>query len=162
MKGAVIRRVAPAEWELLRTVRLAALQDAPFAFESTYERELAFTEADWRLLLTTFVGFIAWMNDQPVGLVFGGRFEGAATHERELFSMWVSPDQRGTKVAMELVTAVKMWAKDDGAEVLALWVNDGNDRAFRFYKKLCFTPTGKREPLVIDPTVIAAELSCFL
>ena len=41
------------------------------------------------------------MNDQPVGLVFGGRFKGAATHERELFSLWVSPDQRGTDVAME-------------------------------------------------------------
>jgi len=43
-----IRQIGPDDWKLLRATRLAALQDAPEAFESTYEGSLAFGEDEWR------------------------------------------------------------------------------------------------------------------
>lgn len=43
-----VRATGPGDWELVRDVRLAALRDAPDAFASTYQREAAYTEEQWR------------------------------------------------------------------------------------------------------------------
>jgi len=43
-----IRQIGPDDWKLLRATRLAALQGAPEAFESTYAGSLAFGEDEWR------------------------------------------------------------------------------------------------------------------
>jgi len=43
-----IRCAIPGDELVLRRVRLEALADAPSAFGSTYEPELARTEEDWR------------------------------------------------------------------------------------------------------------------
>ena len=43
-----IRQIGPDDWKLLRTTQLAALQDAPEAFESTYAGSRAFGEDEWR------------------------------------------------------------------------------------------------------------------
>jgi hypothetical protein len=44
----LVREAGPGEWQLVRDIRLTALRDAPSAFASAYQREAAFTEADWR------------------------------------------------------------------------------------------------------------------
>ena len=46
-----------------------------------------------------------------------------------------------------LVEAVLGWAREDGAQAVALWVVDGYERARRFYTRLGFRPTGERGPL---------------
>ena len=43
-----VRQLHPGELKLYRSIRLAALSDAPYAFGSTYEGEIAFTESRWR------------------------------------------------------------------------------------------------------------------
>lgn len=47
-----IRGIAEDDGALWRDIRLRALQDTPRAFGSTYEREVLFTEADYRARLT--------------------------------------------------------------------------------------------------------------
>jgi ribosomal protein S18 acetylase RimI-like enzyme len=147
-----VRRVTPDDWAELRDVRLAALADAPSAFASTYEREVAFDEAEWRRRIVASPWWLARTGDGPVGLVAGYRTDddGALRH---LVSMWVHPTARGTGVATALVSAVCAWAVADGGRVVSLWVADGNDRARRFYERAGFTGTAERQPLPSNPQV---------
>ena len=145
-----IRRATPADWQVLRDVRLRALADSPSAFGSTLAREQAFGEADWRRRLESGYCFLAWADDRPVGCVAGIADEDPPG-EHQLVAMWVEPDHRGTSAATELVEAVCGQARADGAVAVRLSVADGNDRARRFYERLGFVPTGERSPLPSNP-----------
>lgn len=149
MAGVHVRRAQPGDWPALRALRLAALADAPGAFGSTIERELAFDEAEWRRRAANWPSFIAWRGDEPVGLVgVVARPEDDGAGSRsvwELVSMWVSPDVRGRGSADLLVAAVVEAVKAESAERLTLWVADGNARARAFYVRAGFRPTGIRQ-----------------
>ena len=149
MTAVRVRRVRPGEWALLRAVRLAALADAPAAFGSTTAREVAFGEAEWRRRATSAPNFIAWREDEPVGLVTvigrGSDGETGPPAEWELVSMWVSPDARGSGAADLLVSAVTEVVRAESADRLVLWVADGNARARAFYLRAGFRPTGVRQ-----------------
>lgn len=149
MTAVRVRRVRPGEWALLRAVRLAALADAPAAFGSTTAREVAFGEAEWRRRATSAPNFIAWREDEPVGLVTvigrGSDGETGPPAEWELVSMWVSPDARGSGAADLLVSAVTQVVRAESADRLVLWVADGNARARAFYLRAGFRPTGVRQ-----------------
>jgi ribosomal protein S18 acetylase RimI-like enzyme len=150
----VVRRVEAADWAALRSVRLAALADAPQAFGSTAVHEQAFAEAEWhRQASTGLPTFIAWRADEPVGLVtvFHRQQDGdrspadGSPVEWHLVSMWVSPGMRGTGCASQLVAAAVTTARAESADQLTLWVADGNTRARAFYRRVGFRPTGVRQ-----------------
>jgi len=104
-----VRRVIPGDWEVLRSVRLAALREAPYAFGSTYQREAAFDDQWWRDRTTSRAWFLAWRDGRPVGLIAGGADPGIADHERYVLSMWVDVAARGTGAADALVAAITGW-----------------------------------------------------
>jgi GNAT superfamily N-acetyltransferase len=145
----LVREAAPGEWELLRDVRLAALRDAPSAFASTYEREVAFTEADWRgRLSSASATFLAYLPEVgPAGL--SGAFE-HSPGTAELVSMWVSPTARGRGVGEALVAAVTDWAKTRDYAAVHLWVTRENVSARALYERCGFIPTGEHQPLPSD------------
>jgi ribosomal protein S18 acetylase RimI-like enzyme len=147
--GIQVCRVQPGKWATLRTVRLAALADAPDAFGSTTERELALDEAEWRRRAQTAPNFIAWRGDEPVGLVTvvrrPGDDEDGPPAEWELVSMWVSPLARGSGAADLLVSVAVEVVRAESARWLILWVADGNGRARAFYLRAGFRPTGVRQ-----------------
>ncbi len=148
----LVRVVTADEWELLRDVRLAALQDAPRAFGSTYAREAPFTEEQWRGRFSDrAVTFFAYVRRDagPAGLAGVLAEDGAA----ELVSMWVRPDSRGLGVGEALVAAAAGWVADRGFGTLYLWVTESNASARRLYQRCGFTPTGERQPLPSDPSV---------
>ena len=136
-----LRRAVPGDEPLLRELRLQALSEAPDAFGSTYDRELARTPSDWRRWMSPGVTFIL---DEPAGargMVAAVRDETdlAVVH---LMAMWVHPAIRGSGAADELVAAVLAWAEVEGAGLVRLKVIHGNDRARRFYQRIGFHPTG--------------------
>ena len=152
-RPAEIRRLTPADWAVLRQARLAALADAPYAFSSTLERELAFDEQLWRERLAASAYFMAWQDGQPAGMAAGiceraaraAGFQHAAAGTAHLVSMWVSPQARGRGVADSLVEAVCGWALAGGAARAELWVTDVNARARAFYRRMGFASTGRRQ-----------------
>jgi ribosomal protein S18 acetylase RimI-like enzyme len=150
--GIQVRRVTEDEWQTLRSVRLSALRDAPYAFASTYEREAAWDDEAWRRSVRRAAWFLAWERDTPVGIVAGLADENAPVGERHLISLWVAPHRRGRGVAKALYGAAAEWARQEGATSLVLWVADSNDAAHQMYEKLGFVSTGARQPLPSDPT----------
>ena len=140
-----IRQLKNEEWELYRSIRLAALSDNPQAFGSTYEREIAFKESTWREQTTRGAGgkdsifFIALFGDEGVGIA-GGITTPKYPRVSQLVSMWVHVDHRETDVAARLIAQVEVWAFDRGSESLVCGVTGGNDRALIFYEKIGFEP----------------------
>lgn len=140
-----IRRVQPDDWQLLRDTRLAALKDAPEAFESRYEDALGFDEAEWRRRAVGHAVFLAYDGTDPIGMA-GGIDEGRP-RSRELISMWVSPAARGLGLAARLIDVVADWARADGADELSLWVVLGNASAQAAYDRAGFVATGEQHPV---------------
>jgi GNAT superfamily N-acetyltransferase len=137
-----VRRAALGDEPILRDLRLQALFEAPDAFGSTYERELARTTSDWQRWMSPGATFILYEPAGARGIVAGLRDETdpAVVH---LMAMWVHPEIRGSGGADELVAAVVAWARSEGANLVRLNVIEGNDRARHFYKRNGFRNTGQ-------------------
>ncbi|MET9019801.1 GNAT family N-acetyltransferase [Actinopolymorpha sp. NPDC004070] len=159
--GVVVRQVGPDDWREWRAIRLAALEDTPWAFGSTLAQARTFGEEEWRRRLAGFPCYLADPPDLaggPVGMsgafvehpAPGADGQGVTV---ELVSMWVSPAARGRGVGAHLVAAVVEWAARTGAARVHLWVTDGNDPARRLYERCGFVPTGERAPLPSDPSL---------
>lgn len=148
----LVREAVDDDWRALRDIRLAALQDAPYAFGSTYERAAALGEADWLARIARGGTFLAYLPEvgasEPSGLA-GGYPETPGVVE--LVSMYVRPQARGRGVGEALVAAVIGWARARGAASVHLWVTETNKPARLLYERLGFTLTGERQPLPSDP-----------
>lgn len=129
-----------------RGVRLRALADAPEAFAASLEEEQAFDDAEWERRVTTNAWFLVRADGEAVGLACGIP-EPDDDAGRHLVGMWVEPAFRGRGLSDLLVAAVMAWARREGAETLALWVVDGNDRALGLYERLGFEATGEQQPV---------------
>jgi GNAT superfamily N-acetyltransferase len=100
--GAVIRRLKPGEWQLLRDIRLRALADAPSAFAATLEPARPSPD-EWQRRARGWrsVGDVTFVCDGD-GMVVGVR-DGA---DCWLGAMWVAPERRRDGVGTALVNAV--------------------------------------------------------
>ena len=136
-----VRRVVPGDEPIVRSLRIAALTDAPTAFNSTLEHELAQDTEGWRRWITDGATFVFERPDGPHGIAAG------FAHDMErnaiyLMSMWVRPESRGTGIAEALAASVISWGEEQGATVVVLHVGEHNDRARGFYERLGFRATG--------------------
>lgn len=143
-----ITRLVPDQWAAYRRARLAALAEAPYAFSSTFDREVTLDERRWRERIESAVTFLAWRDGQPVGTATGLVSKPGEGYDVpgswQLVAMWVDPAARGSGVADRLVDAVAGHARAGGAPALTLWVTDVNDRARACYLRLGFRLTGVR------------------
>lgn len=147
-----IRRIGPDDADILRSLRLAALSDAPSAFSSTYTNESSRSLLEWaERAHAGAVGFdratfFAFDSGEPVGIV-GGYRANSESPIVELVSMWTAPLARGTGIGKELIRAVLAWAGDGGAEAVGIWVTEGNAPAVSLYTAAGFVQVQGREPL---------------
>jgi len=142
MHRVTVERLQPGDEARLRAVRLRALQDAPDAFETTFEESSARPAEHWRDAIARLATFVATSDGGgDVGLVRG------APHDQSpaagyLVSMWVAPEARGQGIGAALVAAVIDWARGRGFTRLVLDVAEGNERAWRLYRRMGFVPNG--------------------
>ncbi|HEU5267775.1 MAG TPA: GNAT family N-acetyltransferase [Jatrophihabitans sp.] len=155
--SAMIDRLEPGQWAVLREMRLASLADSPTAFWATHADEAAFDHARWDGFVRAAAWFVATQSGQRVGMA-GALTRPEESDEPELIGMWVAPQARRSGVGAQLVDAVCEWATAQDARAVSLWVLDGNDDARRVYVRSGFTETGERMPLPRDPTHVEIRM----
>lgn len=139
-----IRRIQVDEIDLFREIRLTALQEAPYAFSTTYESARQRSGESWREQVeSTAKGsdratFIAVSDGTPIGVAALYRLEDQAD-AGEVLQVWVRPEYRGTRVARDLMDTIFEWAKANGFRRILAGVTKGNARALRFYTNYGFS-----------------------
>ena len=136
-------------------MRLAALKEAPYAFGSTYAREVKAPEATWRSGLQSRTRFVAEVDGEVVGTVSGG--PGKARAASAVTAMWVDPRFRGQGIGDLLLAKVLDWACSQRYREVFLWVTEGNDNAERLYLRHGFVRTGGSEE--VRPGQLEFELT---
>jgi GNAT superfamily N-acetyltransferase len=154
----LVRRAGIGDEALLRAVRLEAIIDAPAAFATTYEREVARTPADWRRWLMPGASFIVEAAGVPKGLV-ASAVDQADPSIVNLMAMWVHPALRRTGASDALVAAVIDWAAGQHAREVRLFVTRVNERAQRCYVRNGFQLTG-HETIREKDGLVDLEMRC--
>jgi RimJ/RimL family protein N-acetyltransferase len=145
-----IRRLTPADAAVFQAFRLAALQEAPTAFGSSFQEERDFPASviEGRLAIKPDRGpFGAFEGDEIVGLVALGRENMMnLAHKALVWAMYVKPEHRGKGIAKALLQEALFLARS-APDVLQvnLSVNAGNASAIWLYESSGFTVFG-REP----------------
>lgn len=137
-----LHTLAPADWQIWRELRLAALADAPAAFGSRLADWQDAGQERWqdRLSIPASVNFVALLDGMPVGMASGVPGDDRTP---ELISMWVSPAARGKGIGDRLVESVARWARQQGAAELRLAVAEDNHHAAALYRRNGFADTGE-------------------
>ena len=74
--------------------------------------------------------------------------------------VYVTPRQRGSGVADELLRAVVGWAREEAhAARVRLYVLDANERAHAFYHRIGFADTGATMAYPPDPSYTEREMA---
>jgi GNAT superfamily N-acetyltransferase len=145
-----VRVVSGRDWRVWRELRLAALADAPSAFEERLVdwQGASGDERRWRARLDGVpVNFVAYADDVPVGMVSGVHREDGTP---ELISMWVAPRARGTGAGDRLVQAVIAWAEQTGAAEIVVRAFEDNHRGQALYRRNGFAWSGETIPAPTD------------
>jgi GNAT superfamily N-acetyltransferase len=128
----------PGEGDRWRRIRLRALQEAPYAFGTTYAEALQWSAARWEAHVAEVATFVAVLDGNDVGVARGASHH--LSDARELISMWVDPAARRLGIAARLIESVATWAAATGATVLVLDVVAGNAAAIALYYRAGFAP----------------------
>jgi len=147
-----VRSIQADEGELLREVRLAALESAPAAFLETFD-EVAADPADvWAARAAASTGegdqliMVALDEGRPVGMAGIAREIGQRRrHRATLWGVWLDPAHRGRGVGRQMVSTALDWARALEVRAVYLEVVENEDPSWSLYGRLGFV---RRE---VDP-----------
>jgi len=139
----MIQTLSVGDEERLRTIRLAALRDAPDAFLSTFEDVSQWPLSGWTSQLQSLHTLVAVVDGRDVGMVGGYIDFKTNPLTAWLLSMWVSPQARGQGVGTALIAALVFWAEQAGARRVHLEVGAHNDAAQALYQRMGFVDSGR-------------------
>jgi len=144
--------------ETYKSLRLASLKDSPDAFGSSYERENAFTNDQWKARIKPngnmdyLLPLLIEYDGDYVGLAFGGVFK------REPY--------RGKGLGKSLLAHIRDWAVELDLNKLLLSVTTTNLGAINLYQSFGFEAVSETEPLrensdlVIQPMELRLDTNC--
>jgi GNAT superfamily N-acetyltransferase len=143
----------PDDWEEWRRIRLASLLDTPSAYGSTYEREVARAEEDWREWLA---GPAVLVREDGSPVAMGAAFQ-PEPETLHIIAMYVVPAHRGRGFSRQVLDALVGHGRERALRV-QLSVNTDNEVARLAYLRYGFVPTGETRPLRPGAQDVCAEL----
>ena len=134
-------------WKEYKEIRIQALNDNPFAFDSSPDEE-EFTDEEWKEKLEE-------PNDFKVFIENNGKLIGKMEvewdqrrkikHNAEVYGVYIAPEYRGKGLGKMLMDEVEKLAKEHGITRLWLDVVVTQKPAIGLYRKLGFREIGRTE-----------------
>ncbi len=135
--------LSPDEWSRLREIRLASLLESPEAFGSSYEREIAFTEKEWRELFNLNSYLVASIDGKDIAMMFLERLRGDFGATCWVGGCWSNPQYRGIGALRSMFDYVDSVKDQRGWQIQGLGVFIVNESAITAYEKLGFKAMGE-------------------
>lgn len=160
-----IRILRLADITLYREARLRAFQEASESFSESYEDEVQLPFEHFQSVMGTSREHFTVGHFQQNELVGFATFKrdrrSKAMHKSYIHTMYVSPAQRGKKVAQGLLQFIIDFARSSsGLEQIHLWVlNPRTSVARHLYVKAGWAPQGLfvQDDLIINGSYVDAE-----
>lgn len=141
-----LAQAAATEAERLRTLRLAALKDAPYAYGAEYEVDKEKPITFWQQLLADSNWFFTSIDGVDIGLIGVEK----ATEDRGsdcwIFGWWIEQSFRGQGVTALMLSEIDKFCLKNKWLKQGLGVWPENKRAIAAYLKLGFIAGGKPIP----------------
>jgi RimJ/RimL family protein N-acetyltransferase len=135
--------LSPDEWSRLRDIRLASLLESPEAFGSSYEREIAFTEKEWRELFNLNSYLVASIDGKDIAIMFLEKLRGDFGATCWVGGCWSNPQYRGIGALRSMFDYVDSVKDQRGWQIQGLGVFIVNESAITAYEKLGFKAMGE-------------------
>lgn len=135
--------LSPDEWSRLREIRLASLLESPEAFGSSYEREIAFTEREWRELFNLNSYLVASIDGKDIAMIFLERLRGDFGATCWVGGCWSNPQYRGIGALRSMFDYVDSVKDQRGWQIQGLGVFIVNKSAIAAYERLGFKAMGE-------------------
>jgi len=153
-----IRAVRPGEGARLRELRLRAVGEAPHAYFHSLDGETQTPVSYWEDWATGGAGgdrvmFVA-VEDGSWHAMAGCVLRADGSGTLDATGMWVAPEARGRRLGELLVEAIVAWGRERGATRMEFAVTETNEVAIALYRRLGFTPTGRRRALASNPALV--------
>ncbi|MGI9665529.1 MAG: GNAT family N-acetyltransferase [Acidimicrobiia bacterium] len=157
MKPIEVRRIRADEWDMLRSIRLCALEESPLSFITTLGEARAHPQQLWvdrahaGAVGPDQITMVAVRGSDAVGLAIGLRRRKPPLDVVPVVSVFVRDAVRRQGVAGSLMNGVETWAREGGATTTSLWVVEGNGDARAFYEQRGYIETLDRKKIRVPP-----------
>ena len=137
---------APADADRLRSLRLRALQDAPYAFGAEYQIESEKPINYWENYLRISTWCVVVAGDKDIGLLEVSKAADDRSADCWLSSWWIDQDFRGQGVSKLMVDWLDQLCVERGWHRQGLGVWPENQVAISAYLKLGFSKAPNELP----------------
>jgi GNAT superfamily N-acetyltransferase len=139
-----VRALTPADVAAYRELHRYGMVESPLGFVDVAATDAARTDAEIAAIFERGEGWGVFEGDRLIGkLTIDALPYPSLAHTFWVHAVYVHPDARGAGASAALMRAAVDAARAKGALRIALWVNERNAAARRFYERFGFVMTGR-------------------
>ena len=147
----LIQPAAKSEAQRLRSLRLAALKDAPYAYGAKYEVDKDKPISVWQESLEISNWFFASIDGEDIGLVGVEKAGTDRISDCWIFGWWIAEQYRGKGIVKLMLDEIDKFCLENNWLHQGLGVWPENQRAVAAYIKLGFVSGKKLIPSLSIP-----------
>ncbi len=147
----IVERINSQQWQRLKDLRLAALNESPDWFAGDFEVESLRSQEEWLEVLNQDYWFALLEDEKAIGLMAISDREAGRGTDCWLFSCWVDPSYRRQGLLHLLMDRFDQECRSQGWQVQGLGVWPNNLVAIEAYERIGFEKSGEPKPSRMKP-----------